>query len=348
MSDTFSNKNSKVKVMFVDSENSNDKKSTRSRQNDNKRQSDNKGSRRSPRWGDKNLPASPSRPTLDKPIRNAWHARLQEVDEAPLEEFISSKDKFSNAEHVAIRRQRNEESKVYGEKACQRIFEKRPGAIIRAYFVQGITPRFKEALRWLAANRKAYHVVDAKELQKITGTEHHGGVCFLIKKRESLTVEEYLDAANRTEDCVIAIENVGNPHNLGAIMRNAAYFGANAVMTRDIKLLDSGAALRTAEGGAEFLDAIDYDDVHSALMTFKKAGYQLVAPSLHKGKNFSEVTFGNKVVLVVNQEQDGLSDAVLDENAQQVKIEGTGHVDALNIAVATGILLAKWRMENLK
>ncbi|CDL61517.1 hypothetical tRNA/rRNA methyltransferase yfiF [Klebsiella pneumoniae IS39] len=45
-----------------------------------------------------------------------------------------------------------------------------------------MTPRFKEALRWMAANRKAYHVVDEAELAKASGTEHHGGVCFLIKK----------------------------------------------------------------------------------------------------------------------------------------------------------------------
>ncbi len=44
-----------------------------------------------------------------------------------------------------------------------------------------MTPRFKEALRWMAANRKAYHVVDEAELAKASGTEHHGGVCFLIK-----------------------------------------------------------------------------------------------------------------------------------------------------------------------
>lgn len=47
--------------------------------------------------------------------------------------------------------------------------------------LSSVTPRFKEALRWMAANRKAYHVVDEAELAKASGTEHHGGVCFLIK-----------------------------------------------------------------------------------------------------------------------------------------------------------------------
>lgn len=80
-----------------------------------------------------------------------------------------------------LRRQRAEETRVYGENACQALFQSRPDAIVRAWFIQSVTPRFKEALRWMAANRKAYHVVDEAELAKASGTEHHGGVCFLIK-----------------------------------------------------------------------------------------------------------------------------------------------------------------------
>lgn len=70
---------------------------------------------------------------------------------------------------------------MYGENACQALFQSRPEAIVRAWFIQSVTPRFKEALRWMAANRKAYHVVDEAELAKASGTDHHGGVCFLIK-----------------------------------------------------------------------------------------------------------------------------------------------------------------------
>ena len=80
-----------------------------------------------------------------------------------------------------LRRQRAEETRVYGENACQALFQSRPECIVRAWFIQSVTPRFKEALRWMAANRKAYHVVDDAELTKASGTEHHGGVCFLIK-----------------------------------------------------------------------------------------------------------------------------------------------------------------------
>lgn len=55
----------------------------------------------------------------------------------------------------------------------------------------------------MAANRKAYHVVDEAELTKASGTEHHGGVCFLIKKRNGTTVQQWVSRAG-AQDCVLA------------------------------------------------------------------------------------------------------------------------------------------------
>ncbi|WP_319922032.1 TrmH family RNA methyltransferase, partial [Klebsiella pneumoniae] len=98
-------------------------------------------------------------------------------------------------------------------------------------------------LRWIAANRKAYHVVDEAELAKASGTEHHGGVCFLIKKRHGTSVAQWV-AKTGEEDCVLALEDVGNPHNLGAIMRSCAHFGVKGVVVQDAGVLESGAAIR--------------------------------------------------------------------------------------------------------
>ncbi|MCX2959493.1 MAG: tRNA/rRNA methyltransferase YfiF, partial [Serratia symbiotica] len=80
------------------------------------------------------------------------------------------------------------------------------------------------ALRWMAANRKAYHVVDEEELVKASGTEHHGGVCFLIKKRQGLDEQNYLKNPLANE-CVKALEEVGNQHNLRDIVLSCAHFG---------------------------------------------------------------------------------------------------------------------------
>ncbi len=244
-----------------------------------------------------------------------------------------------------LRRQRAEETRVYGENACQALFQSRPEAIVRAWFIQSVTPRFKEALRWMAANRKAYHVVDEAELTKASGTEHHGGVCFLIKKRNGTTVQQWVSRAG-AQDCVLALENESNPHNLGGMMRSCAHFGVKGVVVQDAALLESGAAIRTAEGGAEHVQPITGDNIVNVLDDFRQAGYTVVTTSSEQGKPLFKTSLPAKMVLVLGQEYEGLPDAARDPNDLRVKIDGTGNVAGLNISVATGVLLGEWWRQN--
>ena len=235
--------------------------------------------------------------------------------------------------------------RVYGENACQALFQSRPEAIVRAWFIQSVTPRFKEALRWMAANRKAYHVVDEAELTKASGTEHHGGVCFLIKKRNGTTVQQWVSQAG-AQDCVLALENESNPHNLGGMMRSCAHFGVKGVVVQDAALLESGAAIRTAEGGAEHVQPITGDNIVNVLDDFRQAGYTVVTTSSEQGKPLFKTSLPAKMVLVLGQEYEGLPDAARDPNDLRVKIDGTGNVAGLNISVATGVLLGEWWRQN--
>ncbi|SQI36625.1 23S rRNA (guanosine-2'-O-)-methyltransferase RlmB [Leminorella richardii] len=299
---------------------------------------------RGPRWGDEQRPRAPVRQADERPPRSAWQARLQDASEPEAEPFdhggISGKSQIDPAQ---LRRQREEESKVYGENACQALYQSRPEAIVRAYFVQSVTPRFRDALRWMAANRKAYHVVDEQELAKVSGTEHHGGVCFLIKKRPGLSVANYLQNAP-ANDCVMALDNVGNPHNLGGMVRSCAFFGVKGVLLRDPGQLESGAAVRTAEGGAERLTAIGCDDFSQALDEFQRAGYSVVVVGKGEGERalLSSLSFPAKTVLVLSEERDGRSSLAAKQSDLSVEIDGAGQLESLNVSVTAGVLLAAW------
>ncbi|MBW7983856.1 tRNA/rRNA methyltransferase [Enterobacillus tribolii] len=335
MSDSLNGKNGKVKVMYVrgEDEKKSDKKGGKPRQGRDNRSGDRKGGGRD-RGNDR------PRKEYDSPWKTV--SRGPSEEEKPDHGGISGKS-FIDPEQ--LRRQRNEETRVYGENACQALFASRPDSIVRAWFVQSVTPRFREALRWMAANRKAYHVVDDAELAKASGTEHHGGVCFLIKKRNGLDVSAYLQNAGDT-DCVLALEDVGNPHNLGGIMRTCAHFGVRGVIVQDAALLESGAAVRTAEGGAEHIQAINADGFDSVLESFRNAGYRIVTTSSHKGTPLAKAELPRKMVLVLGQEGDGLSDSLWRQGDLNLSIDGTGKVESLNVSVATGILLSEWWRQN--
>ncbi|KAA1190727.1 tRNA/rRNA methyltransferase [Photorhabdus heterorhabditis] len=336
MNDSYSGKNGKVKVMYVRSEDKNDSRSN------NKRPS---GKGRDQGQSRRNNERSSHSPRVTERERSPWKtvSRPESDSLAPEHNGISGK---SQIDHEQLRRQRMEETRIYGENACQAMFKNRSEAIVRAWFVESVTPRFRNALKWMAANRKAYHVVDEAELTKVSGTEHHGGVCFLIKKRNGLDVETYLKDAP-VKDCVLALEDVGNPHNIGAIMRSCAHFGVRGVILQDVALLESGAAIRTAEGGAEHIKGIDADSLTTTLNKFRKAGYTIVTTSSHKGStNLAKAELPEKMVLVLGQERDGLSDSAWEHGDMSLFVGGTGLVESLNVSVATGIMLAEWWRQN--
>ncbi|KLU14310.1 MULTISPECIES: tRNA/rRNA methyltransferase [Xenorhabdus] len=344
MNDSYSGKNGKVKVMYVrnNEDNNDNRKGGDRRKNSDSRKSDNRPFGKGRDQGDR-------RRGSERPVRSGesspWKtiSRPEGESLSPEHQGISGK---SNIDPEQLRRQRLEETRIYGENACQAMFQNRPDAIVRAWFVQSVTPRFRDALKWMAANRKAYHVVDDEELSKASGTEHHGGVCFLIKKRNGLDVETYLQQAP-AKDCVLALENVGNPHNLGAIMRSCAHFGVQGVILQDTALLESGAAVRTAEGGAEHIKGIDADGFTATLNQFRNQGYTIVTTSSHKGSTtLAQATLPEKIVLVLGQESDGLSDSIWEDGDIRLSIGGTGRVESLNVSVATGIMLAEWWRQN--
>ncbi|STB47513.1 putative methyltransferase [Citrobacter koseri] len=197
----------------------------------------------------------------------------------------------------------------------------------------------------MAANRKAYHVVDEAELAKASGTEHHGGVCFLIKKRNGTTVKQWVSQAD-AQDCVLALEDVANPHNLGGMMRSCAHFGVKGVVVQDAALLESGAAIRTAEGGAEHVQPITGDSIVDVLDDFRQAGYTIVTTSSDQGKPLFSTALPAKMVLVLGRELESLPEAAREPGDLCVKIDGTGNVENLNVSVATGVLLGEWWRQN--
>jgi len=369
MNDEFKGKSGKVKVMYVRDEESGQKPNPRTgkggrpaaRQEDNRRSGPRSGARNNEEGGRGGARSSAPRGASNTERGRSFGRRDDRGDDnrsfgdspwrtvsRPPVADDSQLDDAANKPVIdpeQIRRQRQEETRVYGENACQALFLSRPESIVRAWFIQSVTPRFRETLRWLAANRKAYHVVEDAELTKASGTEHHGGVCFIIKKRMGMPVTEWLTKAP-TKDCVLALEDVSNPHNLGGIMRSCAHFGVKGLLVNDASLLESGAAVRTAEGGAEHVQAISGESFADGLEAFRKAGYTIVTTSSHEGTPLAKAELPAKMVLVLGQESEGLSDSAFQQGDLSLSIGGTGNVESLNVSVATGILLAEWWRQN--
>ena len=236
----------------------------------------------------------------------------------------------------------DDENKVYGDNACRVLFNQRPDSVVRLYVSQQMAAKFADVMKYLAAVKKAYHIVDEVELEKVAGSGHHGGIVMLVKRRPVAALAQYLQQKGRKRDCLLALDGVGNPHNLGAITRSCAHFGVGGVIMKQPELLQSGAALRTAEGGGEFVQGLSCDNLPLALKLCKEAGYTLITTSSHGGTSLYLSELPAKVVIVFGEEMFGVSQNVAKSADIALQIPGTGKVESLNVSVAASLILGEW------
>lgn len=247
-------------------------------------------------------------------------------------------------------RDENALSKVYGINACAVFAKNKSKKIIRAFFTKEIAPKFSDLMKELAGQKKVYRIVTEVELEKISQSKHHEGVCFNVELDLPVKLSEWLRLeSKKKQSYLLALENVGNPHNLGAIMRVAAHFGIDGIAMIHPKSLQSGAAKRTAEGGGEFVQIVQCESMKDLISKAKKENYTIVTTSSHeseKVKSLYKTEFPDKCVLLFGEEGPGLSKEVLSAGNFAIQIPGTKNVESLNVGSAISIILGElWKQK---
>jgi TrmH RNA methyltransferase len=238
---------------------------------------------------------------------------------------------------------------VFGVNACLAVHARRPQAIRKAYLLESRVPQFKAMLSDLAKRKVGYNLVQNEDLDKLTQSTHHEGVCLDVLRQYPMPLTSWLAGRDREErkrpSLLLLLDGVANPHNFGAVLRIAAHFGVEAVLLPPgSKLSLSGAAARVAEGGAEAVDVMLLKDYAGDLSALERTGYKLIATSVRGGVDVYTAQMPRQAVIMFGSEAGGLSDALLRRAQERVRIPGTGAVESLNIASAVAVVAGEhWR-----
>lgn len=152
---------------------------------------------------------------------------------------------------------RLKEQTVCGLAAVKALFARDTAAIKRLYFDYPTGRRIGIICRTLAAARKIYRCVEPAELEKIAGTVHHGGIVAVIEPRVLRPPRpEDIRRWAQEHAPLLLLDRIGNAHNLGAIVRTAAFFGVEHIVIADdsLQALPGEATYRVAEGGMEYVE----------------------------------------------------------------------------------------------
>jgi RNA methyltransferase, TrmH family len=251
--------------------------------------------------------------------------------------------KFNANPGETPRARRDAELRLYGLNAVRAIFARRPQAIRKLYLAEARIPQLQPLLKWCVANRVGYRVVEEGDLQKLAASAHHEGVVADVLREEPTSLSQWLRELPQGPCCALWLDGVGNPHNLGAILRSAAHFGVVAILIpKHSTLALSGAAARVAEGGAEAVPFVRLGREDNAIAQLRGAGFKLAATVVRGGTNLFATNLPQRLIYVLGAEGEGMNDELARACDLHVSIPGSGAVESLNVAAATAVLLAEW------
>ncbi|MDR2468661.1 MAG: RNA methyltransferase [Spirochaetaceae bacterium] len=234
--------------------------------------------------------------------------------------------------------------------AVRALAETAPDSINRLFLRSHLMTEFAPLCKQLAARKRPYKMCEDEELERICKTPHHQGIVAMIFRPEvpPLTREDLATWADNGLTGIV-LHDVGNDFNLGAIVRQAAFFDVRYVIISELdeaaKL--STAAYRAAEGG---MMHVTLRSVHRTGAFLQDASKMLLTIGTdHRARQrlrdlpvyIAEQTnaLGRRpgIALVVGNEYRGLSAAVKEQCSVLLRIPGTGAVECLNVAQAAAL-----------
>jgi TrmH RNA methyltransferase len=237
---------------------------------------------------------------------------------------------------------KTKELTICGLAAVKARFQNEPASILRLFFDNATGRKVGPMCKALAATRKVYRSVEPAELVKISGSIHHGGIVAVVSAPTLLSPKPSdlkLWAAKKTP--VLMLDRVGNAHNLGALIRTAAYLGVTQIVIADApeSARPNDAAYRVAEGGMEQVTVWLVRDLPRLIGDLRAAGYSVMAAATRGGHPEGGKVANQPVALVMGNEEHGITPKVSAACTRQVTIPGTGAVESLNVSVAGAILM---------
>jgi len=235
--------------------------------------------------------------------------------------------------------------KIYGRRAAFATLRTRMDDVARIAHGPRHRRELGPILREAAARRIPYGELEDDALAKLAESLHHEGLVLIARPRAVIDPHDLFDRMARTERfALVALDGVSNPHNVGAILRSAAFLGIDAVLVRGAhgKAPLTPAAVRIAEGAAEHLPVVPVPDLDAFLAALRREGYAALAADPRGDLDAMTMRWPARGVLVPGGEANGISPEVAGEIDAGVSIRGTGAIESLNVSVAAGVLLAAW------
>lgn len=182
--------------------------------------------------------------------------------------------------------------------------------------------------------------VKKERLDQMSETVKHQGVIGYLAAYEYATVDEILDKAREKGESpfVILLDDIEDPHNLGAIIRTANLAGAHGVIIPKHRASGLTATVaKTSAGALNYTPVAKVTNISKTIEELKKEGMWFVCADMG-GTTMYDLDLKGSIGLVIGNEGKGVSRLVKEKCDFVASIPMFGDIDSLNASVATGVL----------
>lgn len=183
--------------------------------------------------------------------------------------------------------------------------------------------------------------IDKLKMEQMKKTNNPQGIIALCPTHEYCEVYDILENAKKKgeEPFIIILDEITDPHNLGAVIRTAEASGAHGVIIPKRRSASLTAIVsKTSAGALEYVPVARVSNITKEIEKLKKAGLWIVCTDM-KGTTYYDADLKGPIALVIGNEGEGVSRLVKENCDFSIKIPMLGKIDSLNASVAAGIVM---------
>ncbi|ABY92151.1 23S rRNA (guanosine(2251)-2'-O)-methyltransferase RlmB [Thermoanaerobacter brockii subsp. lactiethylicus] len=183
---------------------------------------------------------------------------------------------------------------------------------------------------------------DNDTLSELAGSRNHQGVVALSAVYKYFEVDDLLEYAEQKKEkpFLLILDEITDPHNLGAIIRSAEAFGVHGIIIPKRRAVGVNATVvKTSAGAVEHMRIAKVSNINNTIRDLKERGLWIVGTDVNAEKSFEELNYDFPVAFVIGNEGKGVSKLVLQNCDFVVKIPMKGKINSLNASVAASILI---------
>ncbi|MDH5259188.1 MAG: 23S rRNA (guanosine(2251)-2'-O)-methyltransferase RlmB [Gammaproteobacteria bacterium] len=236
-------------------------------------------------------------------------------------------------------------SKIFGIHVVQTVLDKNPDEITGLCLQDNYEKNRKLTAIAKQAKRLDINVtvLGRKQLDEYVPNANHQGVVAFVDETRASLVENDLDSILDNvsgSPLILILDQIQDPHNLGACLRTAKAAGVNVVIApKDSSVSITPVVKKVACGAAETLPYIQVTNLARTMKKLQDLGIWITGTSLETEKTLYDVDYKGATAFVVGSEGKGMRRLVREHCDYLVKIPMPGDMESLNASVAAGVCL---------